>query len=528
MSYRCQSLPRRPTKLCIVVKATTINVLPDEALLEIFDFVLYENERTEGWHSLVHVCRKWRDIIFGSPRRLNLRLYCTTWTPVKEMLDIWPPLPIIINGSCFSSSSVDNIVAALEHNDRICEVKFGLGSNSLCENVLAQMQVPFPELTALHLESKDDTVPIVPNSFLCGSAPRLRSLRLDGILFPGLPKLLPSATGLVDLSLSNIPHSGYIAPNAIVACLSTLTGLKSLSLKFQSPRSRPDPGSWCPPPATRAVLPALTELQFTGMSEYLEDLVARINAPLLNVLDIRFFLQLIFETPHLAQFIDRTPQLKTIDEARVVFSDSGATVSLTRRSDDKGLELGISCRPVDWQLSSLEQVCGSCLPQALISAVEHLYILERQILPHHQEDDTDIENSQWLELFLPFTTVRHLYLSKESAPNVMPALQEIVGDSARGVLPALQHLHLEVPPICTSPVDHHREDRCRATALQTPDSRPLMGQNMTYNWPAVIDISVSIRTTFRIAYSNNSIFLTPIVWLALGLTLRDIGHAILF
>ena len=505
MSHRCQSSPRHPTKLRNIGQETTINVLPDEALLEIFDFLLYENGRTEGWHPLVHVCRKWRDIIFGSPRRLNLRLYCTTWTPVKEMLDIWPPLPIIINGSCFPSSSVDNVVAALECNDRICEVKFGPSSISLWENVLAQMQVPFPELTCLHLESKDDTVPVVPNSFLSGSAPRLRSLCLDGILFPGLPKLLLSATGLVDLSLLNVPHSGYISPDAIVACLSTLTGLKSLSLKFQSPRSRPDPGGWCPPPATRAVLPALTELQFTGVSEYLEDLVARIEAPHLHVLDIRFFLQLIFETPQLVQFIERTPQLKTPDEARVVFSDSGATVSLSRRFDDRGLELGISCRRVDWQLSSLEQVCGSCLPRALISAVKNLHILERQTSPYHRENDSDIENSQWLGLFLPFTTVRHLYLSKESAPSVMPVLQELLGDRARAILPALQHLHLEVPPIWTSPVDHHREVRCHETALQAPDSR----LSTKHNLSPVIDISVSIGITFRIAYLNNSIFLHP-------------------
>jgi hypothetical protein len=136
------------------------------------------------------------------------------------------------------------------------------------------------------------------------------------------------ATDLVDLSLSNIPHSGYMTPQAMATCLSTLTRLKSLSLNFQSPRSRPDPGRRCYPPASRrSVLTALTELRFTGVSEYLEDLVARIDAPLLHVLDIRFFFQLIFDTPQLAQFIDRTPMLNARDEAQVVFSDSGATVS---------------------------------------------------------------------------------------------------------------------------------------------------------------------------------------------------------
>ena len=60
-----------------------IDVLPDDVLLEIFDFymnvdVFYEDKReTEAWQTLVHVCRRWRYLVFGSPRRLNLRLCCT-------------------------------------------------------------------------------------------------------------------------------------------------------------------------------------------------------------------------------------------------------------------------------------------------------------------------------------------------------------------------------------------------------------------------------------------------------------------
>jgi hypothetical protein len=236
----------------------------------------------------------------------------------------------------------------------------------------------------------------------------------------------------------------------------------------------------------------------------LEDLVARIDAPLLHVLDIRFFFQLIFDTPQLAQFIDRTPQLKAHDEAWVVFSDSGATVSLPRTIGDRGLELGISCQQIDWQLSSLAQVCGSCFPRALISTVEHLHILEKRFSPRHWEDD--IENNQWLELFLPFTTVRHLYLSKGFAPRVMVALQEFVGDSAMGVLPALQYLHLEVPPIWTSPADHWGVRSC-AGGTQTRDNRSSMGigQSTANSLWAVIDIGLSFRISFGIVRMNTEI-----------------------
>ena len=83
------------------------------------------------------------------------------------------------------------------------------------KNVFAAMQQPFPALQDLCLDSDGETE-VVPVSFLDGSAPRLQTLRLTSIPFPGLPKLLLSATHLVTLSLFNIPHSGYFSPEAII------------------------------------------------------------------------------------------------------------------------------------------------------------------------------------------------------------------------------------------------------------------------------------------------------------------------
>jgi F-box-like len=74
----------------------TIDMLPDLALLEIFDHCVDDDLVDHDWHPLVHVCQRWRNIVFASPRRLNLRLLCTARTSVKEMLDIWPPLPIAV------------------------------------------------------------------------------------------------------------------------------------------------------------------------------------------------------------------------------------------------------------------------------------------------------------------------------------------------------------------------------------------------------------------------------------------------
>jgi len=264
---------------------------------------------------------------------------------------------------------------------------------------------------------------------------------LRRVPFSGLPKLLFSATDLVHLELHNIPHSGYILPETIATCISTSTSLKRLVLKYESPRSRPVRQSRRPPPQSRSVLPTLTDFSFTGVSEYLEDLVARIDAPLLSYMSITFFHQLILHTPQLAQFISRTPTLKLNDQtiARVRFSGLGVSCVLPRtRTGSKGLLLGMSCRQSDWQLSFLLQVCTSSFPQAFIQTVEHLYILE-DTHPRPRWQD-DIETSHWLEILHPFRAVKNLYLSKEFAPRIAPSLQELVGQRATETLPALHSL----------------------------------------------------------------------------------------
>src|SRR5258708_29476811 len=258
----------------------TIDMLPDLVLVEIFHFYVDQTASVEVWQTLVHVCRKWRHIVFGSPRRLHLQLICSNETPVRETLDIWPSLPIIMKYFEPPMSDVDNILASFERHDRVCQITlWGVPSRQL-----AAVKEPFPVLTDLWLMPNYDEmapVQVIPDSFLGGSAPHLRLLFFKRVPFPGLPKLLFTATNLVHLTLHSIPHSGYISPETMAACISTSTGLEKLVLKFESPRSRPVQESRRPPPRTRSVLPSLIDFSFTGISEYLEDLVAPIDDPLL-------------------------------------------------------------------------------------------------------------------------------------------------------------------------------------------------------------------------------------------------------
>jgi hypothetical protein len=439
----------------------SIDVLPNDVLLEIFDFSANEHRPRrpsvyviqsiiEAWHALVHVCRRWRSVVFGSPLRLNLELVCTAKTPARDMLDVWPPfLPLVIRShdylkkdGNFPTEGVDNIIAVLERSDRVRQIGLTDVPNSHLEDILAAVQRPLPELTHLRISSHGGPFIdiFIPDSFLSGSAPRLQFISLNGISFPGLPKLLLSATHLSFLDLMNIPHSGYISPEVMVTALSVMTRLHYLSLEFRSPQSFPDHESQRPPPLTRSVLPVLRSFTFKGVSEYLEYFVARIDAPRLNWFYITFFNQIIFDTPQSIQFVNRAPALKALEKAHVGFQDNDAMVwlsSLTSRRE--GLYVKIPCGALDWQVSSLEQVCTSSLPP--LSALEDLYIYKR---PHSLRGWRDnIENALWLELLHPFPAVKNLYLCKDFAPRIVPALQELVGGRTLEVLPTLQNIFLE-------------------------------------------------------------------------------------
>jgi hypothetical protein len=417
-----------------------IDKLPNDVLLKIFAFYVDETRwMDDGWHLLVHVCRKWRNIVLGSPHQLNLQLVHTEKRPMRKTLEVWPPLPIVIGGDYYTKSGQDNLMATLEHNDRVCEIKLWFISSSLWERVLAATQVSFPILTHLDFWFSDEPASVIPDSFLGRSAPQLRKLSLKGASFLGLPGLLSSTCHLVELTLRKIPHSGYISPEAMVACLSTLTSLKELDLSFQSPQSRPDKESRRPPLLARTLLPTLTDFCFDGASDYLEDFVARIDAPLLNSMLIEFFHQVTFDTPQLAQFVSRIPHFKTRDEARILFSDDKVSITLPGPFD-QGLDLEVRCEQLDLQLAFVTQVCSSSFPQALIATVERLYIW---YWPEDQPDN--IESSKWLELLRPFTTAKGLYLSGGHVPCIATTLQRLAEDSegVTEVLPALQGLFVE-------------------------------------------------------------------------------------
>ena len=419
-----------------------IDVLPDHALLEIFDF--YRADRTSRifdrvswkWKTLTQVCRRWRHIIFESPRRLDLQVVCTATTPTKTLLDIWPHFPISI--VCVRFSAVDekgmeNIITAFEHRDRTSGIYLANLKGPVLRVLGSVMNELHPLLTDIHLLSDDERVPVLPETFLGGSAPRLRSFALLGIPFPMFHKFILSATHIVHIYLSDIPLSGYISPEVMATCLATLPNLEHLTIgfRFRSPIHR----QIGLPSLTPAVLPSLTRLSFRGASEYFEDLLARTYTPQLNRLNILFFKDLIFDLPRLRSLV-REEGLRPHSHAWVIFGVHRINITL---GSPPRIVLTILCEEWDRQLSSLAQVCNQNLPT--LSSVEQLSVCEpcRASLSW----TGDMSSFQWLQLFLPFIAVRDLYVSKQLVPFATAALKELTGERSVEVLPALNRLFLE-------------------------------------------------------------------------------------
>ena len=416
------------------IDATTIDMLTDNVLLEIFDLV--RGSRTDfefrhlpvwKWHRLAHVCHRWRQIIFASPLRLDLQLLCTAGTPVRKNLTCWPAFPIVVdyNGLELPPSDEDSVLAALEHPDRVHQVKLTVTS-SLWRKMSTIMQGPFPALTYLSIFSVDRDVPILPGGFLGGSAPCLREILLCGIPIPTLSTIFSSASDLVELMLLDIPQTGYISPAAMVACLALLPKLENLTIGFHSQTLESHVDQINLLPEARIVLPALISFSFEGECAYLEDLVARFDTPRLDSIDITYHNLDDFSVPQLSEFISR-PDLKLsrLREAEIYFDDSGIISFYFGHAvdpDEYAFAIHISlCEGIADQVWGMAQVLNQIA--GVLSEVVRLDIKSEP--EWRVEDDDNMDDIEWLELLLPFPAVETLRIgSKDIAESVARTLEQ--------------------------------------------------------------------------------------------------------
>ena len=439
-----------------VCRQLSIGNLPNEVLLEIFTSLgchaAYMYAWLPQWHTLVHVCQRWRYVVFSSPSRLGLKIICTPKTRVREMLDIWPNLPIAVHKSLehtfepMPKDCMDEIVAALKHEGRICQIQLSYLRKPQSERLTAVMQGVFPELTVLSLHSTFmHGASLEVDGLLGGFAPRLQTLRLHGIPLPFTPILLWSARNLLNLDLFDLPDYRGVSPEAMASNLAGLAKLKSLKIGFRSSSyitHLPDHPLAPPWPHRPIVLPALTDLSLACIGEYLECFVARFHAPLISTIHISFLHEFISALPRLSDFIGRAETLKSLQVAVVVFSYPSFILTLSPSGGPHRSSLCFEFPRYEREcrLSSLAKVCHQVL--RILSDVDCLKISENPYTQSHWPVDRD--DIRWLDFFHLFTTVKTLHLSSKMCLLVAPVLQEPTGDKAIEVFPALRDLVIDV------------------------------------------------------------------------------------
>jgi hypothetical protein len=362
---------------------------------------------------------------------------------MESILDCWPTLPLLVRYKGPKSKSLPkNIVHALRHPDRVCEVELVL-SSSLIGSIVPVIQEPFPVLECIRITIKNAarSPRLISGPFLGGTAPRLKEVKLDGVAFPfpTIRQVLSSAANnLVQLCLSNIPDAGYFSPDALASCLSTLAQLQQLNIDFHSPSSRPISKACSAP--ERVILPSLSILNFHGASEYLEEFVAQVDFPALTFINIEFFSQLIFRIPQFCHFISRVNALKSPTEVIVTPSAELVTLFFVQQGERRVVLgecfLGTTCEELDWQISFVTQVLRHFSP--LLTSVDSLTINKPYKMPR---GEGQVEPIQWLELLQPFTHVRTVHVFEQLVPDIVEAL--VTENTVAGVLPELSRLYLK-------------------------------------------------------------------------------------
>ena len=344
----------------------------------------------------------------------------------------------------------DNIRAALKHVDRVFHVRLTL-SEPLAAKIFPAMQEPFLVLTCLFLTASwYSGIRAPPDNFLGGSAPRLQAIGLCDIPYPALPTLLLSTSELIKLDLKKILLAGYISPEAIVASLAALPKLEIFVMEFDWDTHSPHRTRT--PPVTRTILPALAYFVFRGHSEYLEDLVGRIDGPRLNHISITTLYRHVgFQVAQLSRFVDQSVGLKLAQcrHAEVLFhrpfSYCAVTFNFCHRPDDLGQDRTtiISYEKIDRDTFRETAQMLHQIPVTL-SNVVHLQIKWSfdfsTYIPEGQAEGMSI---QLFQLIRQFFAMQTLLIDSKLSGFVTSILGYIPEPMMTEALPSLELLCLE-------------------------------------------------------------------------------------
>ena len=429
---------------------TNVYVLDNKSLLQIFSHYRLEEEDNWNlrlsWRRLAHVCRRWRLLIFDSSSHLDIRLCLTNDSPSLELLSHLL-LPLAIDYSdgtgTMARKDEDNLQLGLRQQGQWLRRVTLRAPSSSFHAWLKLMNKLFPRLEDLYLlcTTTDELSLVLPETF---QAPGLRHLTLHDIGLPNGFPLLSSTIALSTLSLTHIRDPSYLSPDHLVTLLQYLPYLEELSIGFNISVPLPSSeGELLLAPTLHVTPPTLRlrRLTFRGVDAYLDNLVAQINTPLLEQLNLTLLFDLTFNLVNLAQFLHRAEGLRC-HVARVIFNKDGVAIDASSYEQHGigNLHIHIYCKPLDWQIDSATQVYSAL--GNVLSAVKELTLdLNEDGMPSDWENTLD--NILWIELLLLFTGMRKLHIGFSLILEVSRALGSVAGEFVLEFLPELQELGVQ-------------------------------------------------------------------------------------
>jgi hypothetical protein len=279
----------------------------------------------------------------------------------------------------------------------------------------------------------------LPNTF---QAPHLRHLNLKNLALPIRSPLITTNTTLATLSLSAIPLSMFPHPNDLLQQISLMPQLETLRIIFHAPVPNRDLERQLTnrPVTIRVILPNLRWFGLRSTSTYMEALLPRITAPLLERLEAWFFLQLSLSVPRLLEFMSPLESLR-FGSAKFHFLDNTVYLRVYPHfgAPTFSFSAGLWCKHIDWQVSFATQLFRTL--RTVFSAVKHL-TLEFQRSYRSSEMINDADRTQWRELLGSFSNVKILRVNEDFCRQISRSLQVVDGESPLELLPELEELQI--------------------------------------------------------------------------------------
>jgi hypothetical protein len=285
-----------------------ISRIPDELLVEIFDFYRQHNVHSyQWWFKFIHVCKRWRAVMFASSSRLDL---CFVLKPkmgghMKTIMSRhFPPLPIQIKYDreypALKSKDMSRVLAALKRPDRIRGIAF-TGDSDNFRKLFKATKCPFPALESLEL-CVDHATLTIPVTFLRGSVSHLRTLSLHHFSLQSISRFLSSIPTLTYLSLVFYDDIGL--PSSMLRLFSNLQSMPCLCHLHLEITSRITNEAQPTKPEEKIPLSKLTSFRYHGHSAFLNTFMAEFAAPSLREVDIQLGDNALPPIPYIPQFID--------------------------------------------------------------------------------------------------------------------------------------------------------------------------------------------------------------------------------